>query len=290
MKTAILFSLLIIGFFVMDKACHRGSSVLSERISGTLNDPRWEVSAPEREELKNIREILDQKFFAIGKGAQFHAFVSEDQNYVLKCIKFKKFDSSSWLAHIPIPNPYRENYQNKQKKLTGILKSCKTAYLGAKEETGILFLHLNQTHALFPKVSIEDSKGNSFLIDLDATAFIIQKKAELVFPRIERFMKAGETEKAKEAISEVFKCLVLLGEKYVCENDPIISKNFGFLEDGTAIQIDIGQFQIQPHRKKQYKKELQQITASFRDWLNDNHPELCPHYDTVLQASKLGQI
>lgn len=291
-KSAAIF-LLIICLFGLDKALHQSSSTLSNRISGTLNDTRWSIPSPTDQEQETVRGILNQKFTAIGKGAQFHAFISEDQKYVLKCVKFGKFQPLSWLAHIPIfsdHNPYRRNYLYKQKKLNALLQSCKTAYLGAKEETGMLFLHLNQTRSQFPKVSIVDNKGKTSLIDLDRTPFILQKKAELIYPHIDALMEKQEVEKAKEAITSIFKCFVLLGEKCVCENDPIMKKNFGFASDGSVIQIDIGQFQIQPHRKKQYRRELRQITAALRDWLWDNHRELCDHYDEVLQKSCLGEL
>src|ERR1700724_132490 len=57
----------------------------------------WESPSLTPEQHRELAQILNQKFFYIGKGAQCYAFASDDQQYVLKFFKFKHLKPSFWV-------------------------------------------------------------------------------------------------------------------------------------------------------------------------------------------------
>lgn len=148
----------------------------------------------------------------------------------------------------------------------------------------MVYLHLTPTALQLPKGHVTDKRGQEFELDFDRTSFQLQKKAQLIYPRIAELMKAGDMEKAKGIISSVFNILDEFGKKGICENDPILRKNFGLIDD-QAIQIDVGKMKISEERKKNlvYKQEIEGITLRFKQWLTENHPELLPHFQEKLK-------
>ena len=78
-------------------------------------------------------------------------------------------------------------------------------------------------------------------------------------------MHQGDLESAKNVISSVFQLIDFLGQKGIVDNDPILRKNFGLIED-IAVQIDIGAQCIHPVSPETlaYKQEVASITHSFR--------------------------
>src|SRR5262249_20275599 len=148
-----------------------------------------------------------------------------------------------------------------------------------KDETGLIYVHINNSRDLNKKVTIFDKHGTRHVVDIDRTSFYVQKRAQLIYSRISELMHLEKVDDAKKIISTVFSLLDHLGKKGIVDNDPILRKNFGLIDD-VAVQIDIGKLRIDPERKKNlaYKKEVASITHSFKTWLEKNYPALTDHF------------
>jgi hypothetical protein len=211
--------------------------------------------------------------------------LSEDKKYVLKFLKQNKLRPKTWLAYLPFSfNPYYRDALVLKKKLESTFRAIKMAFTDFKQETGLLYVHLNRTHHLNKTITIFDRKGKSHRVNLDKTNFLVQKKAKLIYMRISELMSEGNTEKAKEVITSVFSLIDQLGRRGVVDNDPILRKNFGLIDD-RAVQIDIGRMKIDPIRitSLQYKNEVAGITKSFKLWIEKNYPILTDHFDSNLR-------
>src|SRR5215470_15903037 len=81
----------------------------------------WSAPSLKPQEEANLHAILNQRFSYIGKGHQSYAFVSEDNQYVLKFFKFTYLKPSwflNWLPPLPFIVQYRDSQEKrKQKKL-----------------------------------------------------------------------------------------------------------------------------------------------------------------------------
>jgi hypothetical protein len=283
----VLFLFFVSLFIGVDRFVHQKSERFSlDKITTYRSySPEWQIPPLSTEEQKELDQILNQKFTYYSKGSQAYVFISEDKKIILKFLKQHKLRPKSWLAYIPLSfNPYFQEHLSKQKKCQALFTACKTAFLELKKETGLIYVHLNNTRDLNKKVTIYDKNGQRHIVDIDKTSFYIQKRAQLIYSRISELVYQGDIDQAKRIITSVFSLIDFLGKKGVVDNDPILRKNFGLIDD-IAVQIDIGSLRIDPTRQQNlaYKNEVGSITHSFKIWLEKNYPQLTEHFEQCLQ-------
>jgi hypothetical protein len=280
--------LFFISFFLgIDRFVHHESSrfTLSKILSSQGCSSEWEISKLSLEEQKNLEQILNQKFTYYSKGSQSYVFISEDKKFILKFLKQEKLRPKSWLSHLPFSfNPYHQEYLFKKEKCRATFSACKTAFQELKKESGLIYVHLNNSRDLNKKITILDKNGEEHVVDIDKTCFYVQKHAQLIYSRIAELMHNNDIEGAKRIISSVFSLIDFLGKKGVFDNDPILRKNFGLIDD-VAVQIDIGKLRIDPVRQQTlaYKQEVGSITNSFKIWVEKNYPVLSEHFEQCLK-------
>lgn len=277
-------------FLGIDRFAHHPSNhAFAEKIAS--HHPyasAWDISVSE-EEQKEVNQILSQKFTYYSKGAQSYVFLSEDKQYILKFFKQQKLRPSSWLGLIPLSfNPYYHESLFKEKKYQATYGACKTAFVELKKESGLIYVHLNPTRHLNRKVILFDKNGKQHMVDVNKTGFYVQKRAQLIYSRISELMHDGDIAAAKKIICSVFELIHNLGQKGVVDNDPVLRKNFGLIDD-VAVQIDLGKLRIDPERKNNfaYKKDIRGITHNFKIWIEKNYPQLFDHFNECLEKAAI---
>lgn len=281
--------LLLIFFFPVRQFCSRKTAGFSLfRIqSNFAYNPHWDTPELTQTEKTAMDAILEQKFHYLGKGGQCYAFESEDGKYVLKFFKLYLRRLPSWAFAIPLSDSYQKMLERKQKvrasKLERDFNSYKLAFTELKEETGLIFIHLNKTQELKKAVTIIDKLHIEHVINLDKTLFVLQKKAELVYPHLNRLMREDNKEKAKEAVQSILTLIHDRAQKGIFDEDARIHCNFGFI-DNEAVLIDVGRLKIDPQIKVPavYQKDLLKITRRFKQWLEVHHPSLATYLDEKL--------
>jgi hypothetical protein len=249
---------------------------LSKISSNTFLEEEFEARPLTLEESK----ILQGKFTYFGRGIQSFAFLSEDGNYVLKIFNNRYQRKLKFLEFF-----YLQTYANVVKdKLNKTCKSYKIAYQELPEETGVLYLHLSPTYLLDRTVVVVDKLGIEHTIDLDNTGFLLQKRATLVYPQLEKFLKQGNLIAAKESLTHLLDLFLIKFQRGIADNDPLIRTNYGFIGT-TPLQIDVGPLSkdIAMQNPRIYLPELTRITASLKNWLRERSPELLDHVETHLQ-------
>jgi hypothetical protein len=248
-------------------------------------NPAWEVP---KEALPSSID-WDQPFTFLGKGGQSYAFLSPDQTIVLKVFKIHHRSPLHLWKYLALFSPLENLYQKvldlKVEKELRALNSFHIAFADLKEETGLLYLHLNPTDFLHQTVTLRDKLGVPHLIDLDHIPFALQKRATLPKPTLRKLMKEGKTQEAKQLLDSMLLFLKKRSQKGIADRDPIIEKNFGFLE-GQAIEIDLGSFFRDPslcHSQKA-KRDLFFTTLKWKNWLLDRYPELGLYFEDQVQA------
>ncbi|MBS0649136.1 MAG: hypothetical protein JSS10_07945 [Verrucomicrobia bacterium] len=255
------------------------------KITTYSSNPEWEIPPLSPREKQPITEILSQKFTYLDKGSQSYVFVSEDQKYVLKFLKQGKLHPQTWLAYIPFSfNPYYKEFLALQEKLRRTYQAQKIAFTEFKEQTGLLYVHLNRTHHLNKNIVLIDKKGKKHTLSLDNACFSLQKKADLFYPQLQSMLQQNDIEGVKKVISSLF-CLVdCFVKKGVADHDPIMKKNFGLIEN-QVIQFDIGRMRLDPRRltPSEYQQRIGKLTNSLKKWITINSPELLPYYEQNLK-------
>lgn len=232
---------------------------------------------------------LDQSFTYFDKGKQSFVFLSEDGQFILKFFNNnyrKKIRYYSWLEQIPFLKAWaKERKLYFIEKLERTFQSYSLAEEILKDETALIYVHLEPTSSLKTNVHIVDKIGIHHTIRADEYAFLIQKKADLVYPTLSTLKKTGQKEKAQALIHSLIELLKNKYQKGIADNDSLVRTNIGFLE-GRAVQIDVGPFSLDPAMQDPtiYVPEILKTTRHLKKWLSQNYPDLLPFLDAELAA------
>lgn len=253
-------------------------------------EERYAVSAPSSQEKEEMQKILSQRFTFLGDGGQGYSFLSEDGQYVLKFFKLHHMRVPSVLINLPLFGPLKKAKQDfityRQKNHEKIFGSCKIAYEELKEETGLIYLHLNRTQQEHPTVLVVDPIGIAHPVALDKTAFALQKKAHMAFRQVRQDMLSKD-ERAVKAIIENFVFFVATRcQRGVEDLDAGFKRNYGMVKD-TLIEIDIGSFCKNDALKGslRMKEEILKKTEGLRRSLAARYPEMLPYFEKTLEEA-----
>lgn len=251
-------------------------------------NPDWEVRPLTESELSTFDKILNQPFIYLGKGVQSYVFQSRDGKYVIKFFKYQRFRMQPWLAYFP-PLPaiveYRqEKLEKKWKKLDGFVKSWKIAFENLKDETGLIYVHLNKTHYLQKELLVYDKIGKAHHLDLDQTEFCVQRKAEMLCTVLLNQRKNQDLTASQNLIVDLLALIMSEYRRGLADNDHALMQNTGVV-DGKPIHIDVGQFVFNEEIKQPsvYNQELFTKTYKFKQWLEGHYPELYPFLEKELK-------
>lgn len=206
----------------------------------------WEVEVPSE------KKALEQSYSYFSKGRQAYVFLSEDGNYILKLFRFdqctlpkikKKRRETPFPANVP-----------------RTFNSCKLIYDQMKEESGLVYIHLNPKRLAVPHIVVKDRIGLKHKIDPERDRFVIQRKGELLLPAL----KKGEN--VAPLVESYFALIHRFCELGIANEDQTMSKNFGIL-DGKVFPIDTGCF----YENADYaKKDVENFTRRMNRWLEKN--------------------
>lgn len=277
----------LIGVLSIARFCHHATQgfALSKIQENLINSNPIPTSEDQKAWLGSLKT---QKFHYLARGMQSFAFESEDGQYVLKLFNNRyqrNIQFFSLLSHFPCIKTWalsRMHYF--ENKLCKAFNSYQIAYDQMPQQTGLLYAHLYPTCDLPGSLTIVDPLNIHHQIDLNRVGFLLQKKATLVYPTLKTYLQNQDRDGAKKALSSLIELFFWKWRQGIADNDPLIRTNYGFC-DGRAIQIDVGPLSPQNPLMdlEQYKKEIERITASLKNWLNKNAPELIPFLDQELQ-------
>lgn len=238
------------------------------------------------EDFWKISKILDQKFNYLSKGCQTYVFESEDNNYVIKFVRFHRYSTPFWLDVFDFFESYKNKRQNyKEKLLNASLNSYKVAYKYLENETAIVYVHLNRTNNINKKLEIRDRLNNKYNIDLDNAAFLVQKKVRTFRDILNKNLK-NESELRQLTLSflQTTKSIYLKGfnnDDYNC------IKNSGVI-DNKVIHSDVGSFLEKNLKDKEtFEKEFNHFVIHFKKWAKKNAPFLISYVDNEIKKMSL---
>ncbi len=280
-RPSLLIALIGVGGILAKQFCYKKTDgfALYKVLSSLAYNPAWDVGPQDPPALS---KIFDQPFHYLAKGAQSYVFVSEDGETVIKFFRIYHLQPPLWLTSLAFPLPLQPFKLSKMiakaEELDKDFQSYKIAYEEMKEETGLLYLHLNKTSHLKKTLTLYDKIGVVYHLDLDQMEFLVQRRATLVYPAIDALAKTEGTEAAKEAITSLVNLLMQRCKKGIFDKDPDLNTNFGFIGK-TPLQIDIGRYRLATARQDPaiYRDEIVRITDNFRQWLDQSYPPLSEH-------------
>ncbi len=255
-----------------------GFSILAISSQRPYN-PNWETVPLTALDKIEVEQALSQPYHYLGSGSQCFVFASEDGQYVVKFFRQHLYFPSLFLNSLPLP-PFLHHYREKKNwkridKCARDFESYKMAFEELKEETKLLYVHLNPTNCLKKKLAITDKLHIQHAIALDITNFVLQKRAEPAFAHITALMEQGRKEEAKNAVLALLKLIEKRCAKGFKDRDPDIRTNCGFVGDA-AIKLDVGRLERSEALKdpKNGFAEVEKVMAPFNLWLETFYPSL----------------
>ena len=286
--------LVIVLFFAVERFCHKQTAGFSMHKIIPDHQLCGKGLTLEKKELSELESIFSQPFYFLGKGGQCYIFESEDKAVVIKFFKHHHMHFWNWLENIHLPKTL-DSYRNQMllkhhyQSMDFFFESCKLAYEGLKESTGMIYLHIHRTTFFKQKLLIFDKLGIKHEIDLNEIDFALQKKAVLSHKKFRQLIRENKIETAKRCIDSILDLLMKKCKQGIKDKDPNFRTNIGFLGE-QAIEIDIGSFQKDDSLSLDYKSEIVDQTQKFKEWLERRNSELTKYLEEKIKSVFYGQI
>lgn len=243
--------------------------------------------APSEEVKKEALEILNQPFTYLSFGGQSTVYESLDKKYVIKFFnprtvlkenwfhqfaKLRRLNSLKWITN---------TYFRQKLRLKKYFLRYELAFKDLKVETGLVYVHLDPSTALSKTIQLTDKEGNFHQFNLDAYPFVLQKKVELTMHHLDRLLKNGDVDGAKESVKQIYELFLSRAQKGYTDRLQTLNKNYGFFE-GKAVQLDVGRIRkipaIAENPSKEVKRVINNITPSLA-----HYSELTPVLQECLE-------
>lgn len=245
-----LFASLMLSLPTIARKLTQGFRLVKLRCDFPANS-EWDFALP-----SSLHAILSQPFHYLGKGSQSYVFESADKQYVVKLFRFDR--------------------KHQLEKYLHLFEACKIAYEHLREETGLIYVHLNPTAIDFPIFRGKDAMGRRIQIPLNQARFVVQKRGH----NLEEVLRDARhnPQVMRNRLKQFFDLLQARAAKGVFNKDPSLKRNFGFLED-QAIEFDFGSYRFDPTLDR--AKEVQRYGQKLRHWLIQNAPEWVFYFDLL---------
>lgn len=233
-------------------------------------------------EVDEVNTALSQEFTYLAKGNHSYVFESADKKYVIKFLQFQKYRHHPLINCLPLPAVLDEKRLkktlHKEEKRDALLKSWKIALTKLREQTQLVFVHLNRAEPIDKTLIIHNKCGLTYHLDLNQFVFMLQRKVDLFPEALEVLVSDGNMEAAKLLLNGLLDLYISEYQMGLFEEDRYIVRNTGVFE-GRPMHLDIDRFREDDALKipAQQVLQLQWKTTYLLKWLDKLHPELAQH-------------
>ena len=238
---------------------------------------------PEQALKAQASDILSQRFSYVGHGHQMTAFESEDHRYVLKlfnprpALNPEAFQSIRGMKHMCSLKWISHAYLKRQFLIKQLAGSYKIAFEDLKEETGLIYIHLDDSTCLSKAVHLSTKKGAQEWLQLDKVPFILQAKAEIAADHLGQLIRENRMEEAKTALANLYVFFEARARKGITDRQQTLYNNYGFIGD-KVVQIDVGRIRRDENIRKMPGKEISRVFGHINKFLSAKYPQLSPFF------------
>jgi hypothetical protein len=263
--------------------------------------PEWETPPLSSKEHQKIDALLSQRYRLIGSGSECFAFLSEDGKTVIKLFKLDimrpvflhrglfEQDHSAHAGTLstfspPSFRPLARLLGMREFRLKRTFSSIKMSFDSLKEETGLIYLHLNPSTEWQKTLTLIDGSGICHTIDIDTTLFFLQKGAFPLENHLEQHIAEGRIKEAQQCLDSYLELILSRCQKGFSDRDVFI-KNYGVVEN-RVIEIDSGSFIPHPPMStpSNQAQELFFATRELSHWLQKRNPLLFQYLEQHVES------
>lgn len=231
-----------------------------------------------------VLNILDQKYYYLGKGRQSFVFESEDGNYVLKLIRYHRI-SPSFLAKIPFLYSFvgSKEIKHLDQRYLLMMESFNIAEKYLKEQTALVYLHLKNDRSIPKKTIFVDRLNRTIDLNLNYFGFVIQKKGEILGPKFVNLQKIKDLKMVQKIIDSYLDTISFRISMGITNKDHNWETNYGIC-NGIIKEIDIGRLCFLKEKMSQslFHAELVSCSRFFKEHVKRSFPELDLYFDQKL--------
>lgn len=244
--------------------------------------------APDEALKTQAYQILNQKFSYLGHGHQMTAFESEDHRYVLKlfnprpALNPEAFQSIRGMKHMCSLKWISDAYFKRALLMQRLVNSYKIAFKELKEETGLVYIHFDNSTCLSKAVHLSTKKGTHEWIQLDQVPFVLQVKAEIAAERLKHLVCENKIEEVKKTLANLYAFFDARARKGITDRQQTLYNNYGFIGD-KVVQIDVGRIKKDENIQKMPSEEIKRVFGHINKFLLAKHPQLSPFFVATAQ-------
>lgn len=198
-----------------------------------------------------VENILQQEFTFLGSGNQCYAFLSQDDQYVLKLIKFHCMQG-----------------EKLQPKLKRVLDGFAVAYAYDKEACGLVYMQLTP-NGLTHIIRVRDKAGRLHHIEANNLIFALQRKATPTKALLNTHLAKNEISQVHEKIEALSHFLEEGLKRGIYDQDHNVMTNTGFAGE-LPMRIDFGKLTLNPQmlNPQERERELEKIAEErIQPWV-----------------------
>lgn len=281
MKRVSTFVLLVLFSFTLGQGIYWGRQGFSlRRIQNAWSNPALS---------EETKRILSQPFHYLGRGRQFFAFASQDEQYVLKILRTDIYQTSFLTRSVFSKSRKEASQKEKQQRHRFTVGSMILAEQQLPELTGMLDLHIgNRVPFPFSPNPLENKRETSLSIQLidrlgmsrhvpvEAMTFALQKKQTGIWSKsLSSALKNKDMDKAFALMDQLIDNVTKRARLGILNKDASFLRNYG--ENGTeTFNIDIGSFYRSDKEDPSlvYQKSVYDSLEPVQEWLDANHEEV----------------
>lgn len=193
----------------------------------------------------DLEEFLSQPMHFLGIGSQCIVFSPKNSPYVLKICKANRYQPFSYLTKWPLSSFFNPSLERKEKKKEEDFFNYKLAFTELKEQTGILYLHLNKTDHLKKKITLVDPLFFFYRAKADDLVFYIQKKAIPLRKYVLQLKQENKTQEIQSLFQSLIKMVSFNAKCGIRMKDIHPEKNIGVCQN-QPMWIDPGRMKKYP--------------------------------------------
>lgn len=224
---------------------------------------------------------LNQSFTFLAGGVQCYALIGEDKKTVLKVFKERRGKVPTVFFQNRLGRPVAKK---RSKRVASLFESAWIARHTLPAETGVFYAHLSKTGGDLGKGHFIDKLGITHTVDLDDTAFILQKRATLAKERLEELFSKGAVEEAIESMRSLLTLVETRMQKGIKNKDGNILENCGFIEN-IPLELDISAYC--ENSPSDQKKVRNKVAIALLRFVKNHYPE---HLETCKQELLYEEI
>ncbi|MBN1915054.1 MAG: hypothetical protein JW769_04120 [Parachlamydiales bacterium] len=235
---------------------------------------------------QKLDKIFQGKFFYFGKGRQTYVFCREDGAYVIKFVRYHKYNCPLWAKFL---NKYAPSQRlskvlrEQNERMHRAFTSYRLAIEELGQETHTVAVHWNSDVKINRAVIIVDRMGREFSIDLNRVGFVVQRKAVPFAEAVRKLYRTHQNTELCAILDSLIERAAYRIQQGICNRDYANAVRNSGVYKNDFMEMDIGSFYRDENVS--FEKRLLLFLAPFNDFIVHEMPEYESYFQELVDKT-----